>query len=283
MLQIIADELKQARIKKDITVKQISIKTRIEQKYLENIEEGNFSFMPELYVKAFIKQFADAVDLNSEKIIQRYELAKRGINPDSVEEKETEQKPIVQNEDENKPKLKEPIYVAPTHNKKVIDAYELEPEANKKNQTPKNNNLIFIGAGVLIIILILSYFLFMKEKNLEIITERPFDEVLEEEKSRYIEETPEEKFSTPSDSLSVLIKGISVSWVQAAIDDKDTIEFTLYEGIVRELKAGDNIKFKIGNSAGVTVEANGKPLSFEGRPNQVTNIKIDKNGLQLLR
>lgn len=283
MLQIIADELKQARIKKDITVKQISIKTRIEQKYLENIEDGNFSFMPELYVKAFIKQFADSVDLNPERIIQRYELAKRGINPDSIEDKATEQITTLPDEDEDKPKLKEPIYIPPNQSKKVIDAFEIEPEANKKNPKPSNNNLIFIGAGVLIVVLILSYFLFIKEKNLEIITERPFDEVLEEEKSRFIEETPEEKFSTPSDSLSVLIKGISVSWVQASIDEKDTIEFTLYEGIVRELKAGDNIKFKIGNSAGVTIEANGKPLSFEGRPNQVTNIKIDKNGLQLLR
>lgn len=283
MLQIIADELKQARIKKDITVKQISIKTRIEQKYLENIEEGNFSFMPELYVKAFIKQFADSVDLNPEKIIQRYELAKRGINPDSVEEKEIEQKAVINDEDDNKPKLKEPVYVPPSHNKKIIDAYDPEPEAVKKNQVPKNNNLIFIGAGVLFIILILSYFLFIKEKNLEIITERPFDEILEEEKSRYVEEIPEEKIYLPGDSLSVLIKGISVSWVQAAIDDKDTIEFTLYDGIVRELKAGDNIKFKIGNSAGVTIESNGKPLSIEGKPNQVANIQIDKNGLQILR
>lgn len=283
MLQIIADELKQARIKKDISIKQISIKTRIEQKYLENIEDGNFSFMPELYVKAFIREFAESVDLNSEKIIQRYELAKKGINPDSVEQNEPVRKQNITKEiEEDKPKLKEPVYVSPSQNKKIIDAYELEPTTSNKNKATDNNKLILIGGAVLLILFIIIYFLFIKEKNTEIITERPFDEILEEEKTRFVE-TPEEKLYETGDSLSLLVKGISVSWVQSVIDDKDTIEFTLYEGITRELKAADNFKLKIGNSAGVTIESNGKPLSIEGRPNQVANIKIDKNGLQNIR
>ncbi|MCK7516561.1 MAG: helix-turn-helix domain-containing protein [Ignavibacteriales bacterium] len=53
----------------------MAAKTRIDFKFLEAIDNGNFSFLPDLYVKAFIKQYAKAVDLDEQETIKKYEDA----------------------------------------------------------------------------------------------------------------------------------------------------------------------------------------------------------------
>jgi cytoskeletal protein RodZ len=47
--------------------------TKIQKRYLAGIEEGNYSMMPgPFYVRAFIKQYADAVGLNSDELLESY-------------------------------------------------------------------------------------------------------------------------------------------------------------------------------------------------------------------
>jgi len=47
--------------------------TKIQKRYLAGIEEGNYSMMPgPFYVRAFIKQYADAVGLDSDELLESY-------------------------------------------------------------------------------------------------------------------------------------------------------------------------------------------------------------------
>lgn len=47
--------------------------TKIQKRYLQGIEEGNYSMMPgPFYVRAFIKQYAEAVDLEPEELFEQY-------------------------------------------------------------------------------------------------------------------------------------------------------------------------------------------------------------------
>ena len=102
MLNNFADELRNARLKKGISLEQMAAKTRIDLKFLEAIDNGNFVFLPELYVKAFIKQYAKVVDLDEQETINRYEDAKAGRLNDNDEsksllEKKTEiEKPVTE-------------------------------------------------------------------------------------------------------------------------------------------------------------------------------------------
>jgi cytoskeletal protein RodZ len=48
----------------------MAARTRIDLKFLEAIDNGNFSFLLDLYVKAFIKQYAKAVDLDEQETIK---------------------------------------------------------------------------------------------------------------------------------------------------------------------------------------------------------------------
>jgi cytoskeletal protein RodZ len=78
MLKNFTEELKDAREKTGITLQIVAAKTRIDIKFLEALEDGNFNFLPELYVKAFIKQYAKVVGLDEDETIQKYNIAKEG-------------------------------------------------------------------------------------------------------------------------------------------------------------------------------------------------------------
>lgn len=65
--------LRKARLEKDIDLDQLQDSTKIQKRYLEAIEEGNFSVLPgHFYVRAFIKSYAEAVGLNPEEVLRLY-------------------------------------------------------------------------------------------------------------------------------------------------------------------------------------------------------------------
>ena len=65
--------LKEARIAKGYSIEDLQEITKIQKRYLANIEEGNYSTMPgAFYVRAFIKQYAETVGLNSDELLETY-------------------------------------------------------------------------------------------------------------------------------------------------------------------------------------------------------------------
>jgi cytoskeletal protein RodZ len=69
----LGSRLKEAREVKGISLDELQKVTKIQKRYLIGIEEGNYSIMPgKFYIRAFIKQYAEAVDLNPEEIFDLY-------------------------------------------------------------------------------------------------------------------------------------------------------------------------------------------------------------------
>ena len=65
--------LKEARLAKGYSLDDLQEITKIQKRYLIGIEEGNYSIMPgSFYVRAFIKQYAEAVGLDAEQILTDY-------------------------------------------------------------------------------------------------------------------------------------------------------------------------------------------------------------------
>lgn len=65
--------LREARLEKGMSIEDLQEITKIQKRYLLGIEEGNYSMMPgPFYVRAFIKQYAEAVGLNPEEIFEQY-------------------------------------------------------------------------------------------------------------------------------------------------------------------------------------------------------------------
>ena len=69
----LGNRLKEARLAKDLSLDDLQTMTKIQKRYLIGIEEGNYSSMPgNFYVRAFIKQYAEALGLDPDDIFETY-------------------------------------------------------------------------------------------------------------------------------------------------------------------------------------------------------------------
>ena len=74
MVTELGARLKEARLQKGYSLDDLQEITKIQKRYLVGIEEGNYASMPgSFYVRAFIKQYAEAVGLNPNEILQQYQ------------------------------------------------------------------------------------------------------------------------------------------------------------------------------------------------------------------
>lgn len=65
--------LKEERLKKGITLEDLQETTKIRKRYLEAIEEGNYKILPgNFYVRAFVKNYAEAVGLDPNELLRLY-------------------------------------------------------------------------------------------------------------------------------------------------------------------------------------------------------------------
>lgn len=78
MLKKFAQDLKSIREEKKISLVEIANETRIHISAFEKIENGDFTFQPQTYIKAFLKQYAKYLELDENEIIHDYNMARSG-------------------------------------------------------------------------------------------------------------------------------------------------------------------------------------------------------------
>ena len=77
ILEQFGEELKQARLEKELSLMDISAETRISLKFLDAIEHGQFQILPQTYVRAFLREYALMTGLDPDDIMQQYESARQ--------------------------------------------------------------------------------------------------------------------------------------------------------------------------------------------------------------
>ncbi|MDP2364482.1 MAG: DUF4115 domain-containing protein, partial [Ignavibacteria bacterium] len=146
----------------------------------------------------------------------------------------------------------------------------------------------FGGIGLIIIAALLYFFVFNKSDKI-IVEETPIEEVIEQDNQRYVEDEPAEQITTDStlvpvsgDSLYLTIYAKETSWVFVVMDNNRTQEFTLSPNSKFSVAALREFKATVGNSGGVTLQLNNKPIDFTGRSGSVRYFKLDRNGIVYL-
>ena len=73
------------REKQGLTIKDIERETSIRAKYLEALEQGRYDTLPsEVYVTGFIRNYADFLHLNAEKLVQEYREEIHGADVEPI-------------------------------------------------------------------------------------------------------------------------------------------------------------------------------------------------------
>ncbi|NLX91262.1 MAG: helix-turn-helix domain-containing protein [Firmicutes bacterium] len=90
-MQEIGNLLKKERQEKGISLEEISRKTKIQVRYLQALEDGDFScFAGKVYIKGALRNYAESIGINADELISYYERNARGQENDKDNEEKVE-------------------------------------------------------------------------------------------------------------------------------------------------------------------------------------------------
>lgn len=292
-LKKFADELKFTRESKSITLQQIAGKTRIDLKFLQAIEDANFDVLPEIYIRAFIKEYSQTLDLNPKETLQKFDNARSG----KQEEKPPEE---VHTEDHQQKEPEEAITpsaetIQTTQSPKALNSEET-PAAQPDIPEVKTINAIktnyIIGGLISVIALLIIYFSFFNGSSSEIIQVTSDQDVVSTNNGRFELgkqtatqdqaeiQTPVNTLLPSTDSLRLSVLTTDRVWLKVSTDGKVFQQGIVEANLKMNFAATKNFSVSIGNAGRVKVYFNNKPVENVGKPGKIRNLFITSDGIK---
>lgn len=146
-METIGQILKNAREKKGLTIEELASSTYIVSKFIKALEDEQFDLLPgEIYVKGFIKNLSDKLSLDSDAMIERYNLQRNGNKFEEDISKSRKFKINPKKKEENKEAKKSETKKEEIKESIVSDSNEDSKEETKKEETLKTNSSISVNS-----------------------------------------------------------------------------------------------------------------------------------------
>jgi cytoskeletal protein RodZ len=273
LLKNFGDELKSLREEKGISLQQVYNKIRIDVKFLSAIEAGNFDILPELYIRAFIKEYALYLNLDVNETIKKYDQAKKGLSASQeLTSSETPSDTPVEPKVESEPFIEIPESNLET---KTISLGSIKLE-KKKFLSALTIAIVFLIAGSV------AVYLFI-DSSPKIIDENSDNEINNATESRYEEiQKPALKETTSqfsTDSLTLSISSTKATWIKVSSDRKEIFREILTPENPIEIKADTLFEISVQFPAVLIAKLNGKNLGVLASGNELWHLKIDSTGV----
>jgi cytoskeletal protein RodZ len=247
--------LRQQRLAKEVSLADIAAVTRINIKFLEALENGQFHILPATYVRAFLREYAVMVQLDPAVVLQQYDEIKAASDIQKSSATSSS---------------------SPTASTQQVPA------------TPKNNGLTNSARksieiiAVIIVVFAMVWFLLSKNKNqTDIQPEIAFEEVVKEAElttskapQSIVKQTPQPTIPSISDSLVLEIITTDSLWLRMFIDDSIAREYLFPPNVKHTFKAAKSFSLTLGNAGAAKVKLNGKELGMLGKPGAIVRNKI---------
>lgn len=238
----IGDELRRARERKKATIKDVAKRTKINPAYLQSIEEGEFGFLPEPYVRAFIRAYAKDV----------------GLEPSTM------LKPL----DRVRERLQEAKLVVPVETRKTgLSLAPLVARVKSVLRRPKGSSLLMIVGGVLLLGLVVVYAI-----NYQTLFGR---------RTVPVSAAKQRAAKTPDVGTELLLEleFAADTWVQVAADDS-TLSASIYgAGERRSWRARHHFTCRAADAGAVLAFLNSTPLGRLGDKGQEVTVRIERQGI----
>lgn len=242
-------ELKEIRLEKKLTLKQISQSTRIHQNYLELLEEGNILEIPEIYDKLFFKSYLKALKVSESEYYDRFIELRKTIREDRTT---------------------------------IVDMTDSDDQG--RQEFNYKNILYFLP---FLIIVLIIWFLVSNTQKVDteksaIVKEIKVQDVVEKiqndidstnniiDSTKIIKQLP----------LTMNVKAIEKTWFRVIVDKKDTAEYLMETGDNVNLLPGKAFEFLIGKANGIKINFQGKDYGPFGDAGEVVKyMRIDSSGI----
>ncbi len=276
-MEDVGRKLQDARKKKNLSVEQLSEKTKIRPYIINAIEEGNFKILPPVYMKSFVKTIASFLNVKDLEFVNSDENIKAPIIESKTPAKDTNtEKPIKIEKD--KPKLvdKKPKIIL--DNTIITGNFT---EIFKKNNVKKSSNIYFFNYAIYAIlsfvIIAAVYFTFTTLNSEDISTSNSTNSKNKKNDTTEIKENSDNLLSyfEKPDSLSLVAKANDTAWIRINIDGLSNREVLMKPGMEEEWKAKEYFLIDQGNVGAIKFIRNGELLKpFGSNGSVIKNVKI---------
>lgn len=253
-LESFAAELKKKRLDRQVSLMDISAATRISLKFLEALEEGNFAVLPQTYIRAFIREYADNVGIDPKEAMQKYDTLKQAHPAEGSAEPAPAQRNLL--------------------------------PAKGAEQTPFDKALMFAQQNALLLVLAgfaLAFVIYLVRPSSDAatstISEVPFDKVIQEHEAALPKR--DDPISLPvmikpaqPDSLRLEMVTLDSVWMTITIDASPVREYLFSANRKGSWKAQERFALTMGNAGGAIFKLNGIELGALGKPGAVVRNVI---------
>ncbi|MEK6726643.1 MAG: RodZ domain-containing protein [Deltaproteobacteria bacterium] len=259
----LGEYLKKEREKKGITLEEASKVTRIRKAYLLSIEDGDIGIQSPVFIKGFLKSYAEFLGLDSADVIEKYNYILNEKKDQAGVEKGFELEPVSNRRRYLLPAglvvaLIAAIYILTTSENPDATPAEVQKtaEVGVLHQEPVIPNTT---APIAVIT--------PSEKELL----KPMTDTaapaspLPPKPYVQIVQTPEK----PEKQHSLIATARELTWLQVTVDNNDPAEVLLREGESTRWLADSKITIVVGNAGGVDLTYNGKLLESLGPSGKV--------------
>jgi cytoskeletal protein RodZ len=301
--------LKSERERQKKPLKEVARKLKINIKYLEAIEDNDYSVLPaEVFARSYIRLYADELDLDSTKLLQLFENI--GKVPDTEEPKPQEQESVPPPSADKQKKSFSPLLIivaagllilvlvlvsqkkergheetasvddkASVHETIQADIEKETPPvetrpAEKKDRTEDTKPVVKPETSR------------VKDEEKRVVNQIPApqrekpaaEQAPVPDKKKPVEKAavPGAAYEKPSGEVTLKIVATELTWVSLGIDGGKPREWHLRAGQTITLKGQNGFRGKIGNAGGTKLYLNNKDIGELGPPGKIIDIVIPR-------
>ncbi|HXV19076.1 MAG TPA: RodZ domain-containing protein [Candidatus Omnitrophota bacterium] len=264
----IGNTLKDARLKKSITLEEVHARIKIHPRVLQLLEENKFDKLPSpLFAKSFLKSYAEFLEINPEQILENYEKQAK-TEPEQV------------------------LYIKPAALR------DQKPLLNKNAIALPLAALVVAGLVALAIFLVnlAGHWIADQKKN----PAKPKAQTTQTTKAKAAAEpAPAKEAEKPRTSaewlrsveqgnfpkiakktpLDLSIRAIDSVWIRVTVDGKVLFQAILQKGQTEAWKAQDAFEIWTGNSSNMSLTLNRQSLGSPGK-GVVKRMVINREGVK---
>jgi cytoskeletal protein RodZ len=279
-------ELVNARKFKGITLDQISESTKIQRRYLEAMEAGHWEILPQPYMEAFLKAYAEMVGMNVPKVMKMFRDMRRQVASAeaAIEEVPPEPVPTQPPTESNAKKGRKgwlaytAIVIALLAVAGAVAFWLMARPSKSPDPAAKSAATPFLTDSVAQVT--------TSEPRLPETISTADTAQPSSDTAQAIHKEAESSSSGPYEmpiGVNLLARARQRCWLRATLDNRETMEALLAPGDTLSLKAKNEVELLIGNAGGLELEMDGESLGTLGPAGRAVTLVINPDGIRSQR